>query len=49
MRDLEPIRAKGFLTGYNEFVWMVILLQAAGGLVSFKVSIVFPFYKTVQR
>ncbi len=34
MRDLEPIRAKGFLTGYNEFVWMVILLQAAGGLVS---------------
>eukprot|EP01032_Pedospumella_encystans_P018829 gene18829-21424_t len=33
MRDLEPIREKGFLTGYNEFVWMVILLQAAGGLI----------------
>jgi len=39
MRDLEPIRAKGFLTGYNEFVWMVILLQAAGGLVSLCITL----------
>jgi len=34
MRDLDVIQTKGFLNGYNEFVWMVIILQAAGGLVS---------------
>lgn len=34
MRDAEAIRSRGFLTGYNESVWVVILLQAAGGLVS---------------
>jgi hypothetical protein len=33
MRDVEMIQSKGFLVGYNEFVWMVIILQAAGGLV----------------
>jgi hypothetical protein len=34
VRDAEAIQSRGFLTGYNESVWIVILLQAAGGLVS---------------
>jgi hypothetical protein len=33
VRDAEAIQSRGFLTGYNESVWIVILLQAAGGLV----------------
>ena len=31
---MEAIQTRGFFTGYNEAVWVVILLQAAGGLVS---------------
>ncbi|RYH29913.1 hypothetical protein EON65_06865 [archaeon] len=33
-RDSTVLIEKGFFVGYNEFVWLVIVLQAAGGLVS---------------
>lgn len=31
-RDYSHIRERGFFSGYNESVWVVIILQAAGGL-----------------
>ena len=34
MRDKVVILERGFFTGYDEYVWGVIILQAAGGLVS---------------
>ena len=34
------IRELGFFYGYNEFVWIVILLQALGGLVSYSSSLI---------
>lgn len=33
LRDKDAILQKGFLSGYDEYVWSVILLQAAGGLI----------------
>ena len=33
LRDKDEILQKGFLSGYDEYVWSVILLQAAGGLI----------------
>jgi len=32
-KDLEALQTRGFLAGYNEYVWGVIILQAAGGLI----------------
>lgn len=32
-KDLEALQTRGFLSGYNEYVWGVIVLQAAGGLI----------------
>ena len=46
MRDAEAIRSRGFLTGYNESVWVVILLQAAGGLVSVS-TVLYSLYRSM--
>ena len=35
-RDGEKIQEKGLLVGYNHWVYLVIILQVAGGLVSNK-------------
>jgi hypothetical protein len=35
VQDREKIYDRGFFVGYYEFVWGVILLQAAGGLVKY--------------
>jgi UDP-sugar transporter A1/2/3 len=34
-RDGPKLQEKGFLHGYNRFVWSVIILQAAGGMVRY--------------
>jgi len=31
---MKAIQERGFLSGYNRYVWAVIVLQVAGGLVS---------------
>ena len=33
-RDGERIQEKGLLVGYNHWVYLVLILQVAGGLVS---------------
>lgn len=33
LRDYEAISTRGFLAGYDNYVWLVIVLQAAGGLI----------------
>ncbi len=33
MKDFDVIVEKGFLHGYNEYVYLTILLAAAGGLI----------------
>jgi len=33
-RDMEQLASRGWFAGYNNTVWAVIVLQAAGGLVS---------------
>mmetsp|Transcript_19920 Transcript_19920/g.27451 ORF Transcript_19920/g.27451 Transcript_19920/m.27451 type:complete len:99 (+) Transcript_19920:769-1065(+) len=32
-RDMEQLSSRGWFAGYNNTVWAVIVLQAAGGLV----------------
>lgn len=32
-RDMDRVVDKGYFSGYNNMVWGVIILQAAGGLV----------------
>lgn len=33
VQDLEAVRSNGFFQGYNSITWIVILLQAVGGLI----------------
>jgi len=33
MQDMKAIQERGFLSGYNRYVWAVIVLQVAGGLI----------------
>lgn len=45
-RDGAQVEAQGFFGGYNNWVWAVILLQAAGGLVSLFIPLFSCFYLT---
>lgn len=33
VQDYEIVAAQGFFQGYNAFTWIVIVLQAVGGLI----------------
>ena len=53
-RDVTQLSEKGFFFGYNNYVWLVIVLQAAGGLVVviifsliIDVAILFCFYSSI--